>query len=150
MEQTILFGEPKELTEVAPRMWARKAPEIPHEPEDESVLCSWVRSGVDENGTPVYKPVPDARFAKITARLCAALGVSYETIRRLANAGFVEIRQPSPDLFLLDLDSWRQHLDNTDPNINPEFWAPGKRNRNHYLFVNALGGYNTKDWKDGE
>ena len=123
------------FSEAAPGNWAPTCPSIP--PADETALGYWVRN--PGAGPNAYTLRSGPRFAKLDARLAKTLGVSTDTIRRLANAGFVEIRQPSPNLYLLDLDSWQHHLDETDPADNPDFWAAGSENLKRYLFANGLG-----------
>lgn len=143
MEQLNLDGSATPLSEAAPGMWAPSRPSLP--PVDETALGYWVRNPAA--GPDAYTLRAGPRWAKIDQRLAALLGVSSDTIRRLAAAGFVEIRQPSPELYLLDLDSWQRHLDATDPDDAPDFWAIGHKNgnRNRYLFYNGLGGHAPED-----
>ncbi len=49
--------------------------------------------------------------------------VSYDTIRRLVIAEFVEGSQPSPGLILVSINSLMRHLDATK---DPEFWTPAR------------------------
>ena len=126
MEQLNLDGSTTPMSEAAPGFWAPSKPSFP--PVDETALGYWVRNPAA--GPDAYTLRAGPRWAKIDQRLAALLGVSSDTIRRLAAAGFVEIRQPSPELYLLDLDSWQRHLDDTDPAEDPDFWAPDKPNRN--------------------
>lgn len=137
MEQLNLDGTSTPLSEVIPGFFAPARPSLP--PTDETALGYWVRNPAA--GPNAYTLRAGPRWAKIDSRLAALLGVSSDTIRRLAAARFVEIRQPSPELYLLDLDSWQCHLDDTDPEVNPDFWDPEGANRNKYLFYNGLGGH---------
>ncbi len=137
MEQLNLDGTSTPmLSEAEPGIWAPSKPSLP--PIDENALGYWVRTPAA--GPNTYKLMAGSRWAKIDGKLAAILGVSTATIRRLAAAAFVEIRQPSPELYLLDLDSWQRHLDATDPAEAPDFWEPDGENRNKYLFFNGLGG----------
>lgn len=137
MEQLTLYDGPIKLSEAAPDRWAPSQPSIP--PIDETALGYWVRN--PQAGPDAYTLRAGPRWAKLDRKLAATLGVSSDTVRRLAAAGFIEIRQPSPELYLLDIDSWHNHLDATDPDVDPDFWEYGGANRNKYLFYNGLGGH---------
>ena len=121
------------LKQVAPGVWA---PAAPGTLADETTLCEWVRLSGDP---ATYRPRPLGRMAKIGRKLEGALGVSAETVKRLGAAGFVVVTQPSPGVWLLDLDSWVKHLEATDPDEAPDFWARGGENHTRYQFRNALG-----------
>lgn len=142
MEQLNLDGTATPLSEVAPGFWAPSKPSVP--PIDETALGYWVRN--PSAGPDAYTLRAGPRWVKIDSRLAGLLSVSTDTIRRLAAAGFVEIRQPSPELYVLDLDSWWSHLENTDPAVDPMFWDPESENRNKYLFYNGLGGISPEAW----
>lgn len=123
------------FSEPAPGAWAPSRLSTP--PRDETALGLWIRD--PKSGPDAYKLRPGPRFARIDDRLAKALGVSRRTVMRLAAAGFVETRQPTPGVHLLDLDSWQRHLDATDPADNPDYWAAGSDNLKRYLFANGLG-----------
>lgn len=78
------------------------------------------------------------RFVKLTATVGELLGFAGQlhTIRRLGVAGFVRIVQPSPSVYLLDLDSWYAHIERTAD--DPDFWARDEQNYRHYLMANGL------------
>ena len=140
MKQMLLDGTEQDLREVEPHRYAPAEPSVP--PQDEMALGFWVRNPAGGAGAYLLKPGP--RWAKLSDKLAACLGVSVDTLKRLAAAQFIGLRQPSPELYLLDLDSWQNHLDATDPETAPDFWAPGGDNRNRYLFYNNLGGHAPK------
>lgn len=116
----------------------------------EFVLCRWVKQGDD-----THAPVPVAgRLVKVSPDLLALLGFNtgrrssrYETLYRLANAGFIEMVRISPGCWLIDLDSWYRHLGACMD--TPEMWDDGAEDRDHYLHVNALGGWKRNVGKEG-
>jgi hypothetical protein len=110
-------------------------------PEDSKLpkvaLVSWQKIGPGE-----YRPVVriHERWVKLTCDLPEQLGmgIDYRTVMRLATAGFIASRRPTPNSLLLDLESWFTHLEATK---DPEFWDrrddPSVRltNRERYLAV---------------
>lgn len=93
-------------------------------PPPRVALVDWLPQG---GGT--YKPVARVheRFLKVSKANVKLLGmgVSVNTLHRLMRAGFVRGVQPSPGLWLMDLDSWYAHLRKVEE--EPEFWEDGKR-----------------------
>jgi len=86
------------------------------------------------------------RWVRLSAGLCAELGFrdvsryrKHETVMRLCRAGFIDMVQPSPGVWLLDIDSWFRHLKACAE--NPEMWEDGSEDRDTYLRLNALGGW---------
>lgn len=114
------------------------------------VLCRWSKQ---RDGTHV--PIPVAgRLVRVGPDLLALMGFNtgrrssrYETLYRLANAGFIEMVRISPGCWLLDLDSWYRHLSKCME--EPEMWDDGAEDRDHYLHVNALGGWRRCVGKEG-
>lgn len=114
------------------------------------VLCRWAKQADN-----THAPVPvSGRLVKVSPDLLALLGFNtgrrssrYETLYRLANAGFIEMVRISPGCWLIDLDSWYRHL--SDCMSNPEMWDDEAEARQHYLHVNALGGWKRNVGKDG-
>ena len=108
-------------------------------------VCRWSKSGEG------FKPVPvGGKWVRLSAGLCAELGFrdvsrwrKHETMMRLYRAGFIDMVQPSPGVWLLDIDSWFRHLKNCAE--NPDIWEDGSEDRETYLQKNALGG-----WKRGK
>ena len=105
------------------------------------VLCTWAKQ---QEG--VHVPIPVAgRLVRVCPDLLALLGFNtgrrssrYETLYRLANAGFIEMVRISPGCWLLDLDSWYRHL--SACMTDPFMWDEEAADRQRYLEVNALGG----------
>lgn len=121
---------------IAPGVPARTARPPAHRPTDETTLCDWVRFTLPD-GSVAYRPRPLGRWAKVGRKLERAIGASAETLRRLNAAGFIEMQNPSPGLWNLDLDSWARHLEATDPAENPDFWEEGQGNLERYRFRNG-------------
>jgi len=107
-------------------------------------LCRWVKSGQG------YAPIPvGGRWVRLSAGLCAELGFrdvsryrKHETVMRLYRAGFIDMVQASPGVWLLNIDSWFRHLKACAE--NPEMWEDGSEDRETYLRLNALGGWKRK------
>ena len=101
---------------------------------------AWVKQ---PDGT--YHPVPfPHRLVRMTPETTAMLGfvsgnrsVRYDTLLRLARAGFVECVRVSPNCWLIDLDSWFAHL--AACLDDPEMWEPGGEAREQYNKANGLG-----------
>ncbi|MGI5868669.1 MAG: hypothetical protein ACOX9C_04385 [Kiritimatiellia bacterium] len=116
-----------------PAEWAKQA--VP-----QYVLCRWAKQ---PEGT--YRPVPfPHRLIRMTPETTAMLGfrsghrnVRYDTLLRLARAGFIEAFRVSPNCWMLDLDSWFAHLSACME--DPEFWEPGGPARERYNQANGLG-----------
>lgn len=121
---------PGELVQVAPGKWAMKGG-----PDPEHILAEVFRH---PDGTLGFRPAGYGRLAKLTADLGTLLGFEGQlhTVRRLARAGFIRFFQPSPCVYLLDLDSWFAHLDATEE--DPDFWDPEGPNLKRYLMANGL------------
>ena len=116
-------------------------------PPDEYVMCRWSKQ---EDGT--FAPVPVAgRYARLDGKTCALLGFPpkaaadgkercrYDTLLRLARAGFIDIVRISPNTHLLDLDSWYRHL--ADCMDDPDRWEEGSEDWKTYVAANGLGGW---------
>lgn len=123
--------------------WIPKADTVP-----EMVLCRWVKQ---RNGE--YVPIPTGgRWVRVCAKLCALLGFRdgettrrHQTLFRLFRAGFVDMTQISPGVWLLDLDSWFRHIATCLD--NPEMWEPDSEDRKTYLQKNGLGGWKRTEKK---
>lgn len=65
---------------------------------------------------------------KLTKDLPEQLGVEidYRTMLRLAAAGFISTRRPSPRLTLVNIASLIEHMDACQ---DPEFWTPARMKR---------------------
>jgi len=118
-----------DMVQVAPGRWAPRA----GSDAPDMTIARWHR---EPDGT--YTPIPCAeRMAKLTNRLCRMLGMpgQAETLRRLGRAGNIELIKISPQIYLLNLDSWFNHLRRCAE--NPELWdKDGKQYRN---YVQAQG-----------
>ena len=109
------------------------------------MLGKWASDGAGK-----YHLVPVAgRWVRLTSELCSELGFrntsserKYTTLRRLAEAGYVELVKISPCCILIDLDSWWRHV--ADCMENPDMWEEGSDERNNYLKANGLGGWKQK------
>lgn len=114
-----------EMVQVAPGRWAPRAGgDAP-----DMTLARWHR---EPDGT--YTPIPCAeRMAKLTNRLCRLLGIpgQAETLRRLSRAGNIEMIKISPQIYLLNLDSWFNHLRRCAE--DPELWDKGSPQYRNYI-----------------
>lgn len=109
------------------------------------VMCRW-----SEQSDGTYLPVPLRwRMMQVGPRMIEALGftrgrqvIKNDTFRRLADAGFINLVQVSPKVWMLDLDSWFAHVEEC---LNdPEYWAEGSEARERYNFYNGLGRHRKK------
>lgn len=94
-------------------------------------LCYW-----HDNGDETWTPLPvNQRLVRLDSELADLLGFrgQYNTIRRLGEAGFIEVIKAAPKFTLINLDSWFNHLRRCAE--DPEFWDPGKRNLREYRSV---------------
>lgn len=132
------------MTQVAPGENVY-VPEAGHD-APEYVLAKFVPY---KDGT--YRLVPYMlRMARVNKELLALLGfpaaeghqAQYQTLRRLAQAGFIEMIQISPGTWMLDVDSWFRHLRYCIQ--NPDCWEQGSEDRKTYLFENNLGEWRAK------
>ena len=92
------------------------------------VMC---RATPNDDGT--WRLCPECvTWARMDSDLLRALGLAsqWQTLYRLARAGFVEMVRVAPHTYLLNLDSWFNHL--TRCAEDPEFWAEDGRNRIEY------------------
>lgn len=113
-----------DMVEIAPGKFAPKdgaqAPEM--------CIASWKR---ESDGT--YRAVPVCeRMVKLTSKLTRMLGFpgQFETIRRLGRAGYIECIKVTPQIYLLNLDSWYNHLRRCAE--DPEFWDSDGKNLKEY------------------
>jgi len=94
-------------------------------------LCMW-----RDNGDGTLSPVPvTTRMVRLDSSLAKLLGFAgqYATLRRLGEAGFIEIIKAAPGFTLLNLDSWFNHLRRCAE--NPEFWDRDRKNFQLYKTV---------------
>jgi hypothetical protein len=77
-----------------------------------------------------WKAIPfTEKFVRLDAELAACMGFpcQFHTLYRLADAGFIEMVKVSPQLRLINLDSWFNHLRRCAE--NPEFWENAERRK---------------------
>jgi len=83
------------------------------------------------------RPLAGGRYIRLSHRTVKILGFNRTTtILRLGFAGFVEVAHPSPEVYLLNLDSWYSHLQKTQD--NPDFWEEGGDNWRTYMFKSGF------------
>ena len=112
------------MVQVAPGRWMpQKKDQIP-----EMSVCRW-QSNADGTFTPL--PMTE-RMVRITQDLVTLLGFpgQWNTITRLARAGFIETLQVAPHVTLLNLDSWYNHLRRVAE--DSEFWSADGENFKEY------------------
>ncbi len=113
------------LVEVAPGRYTlmpagRRAPDM--------ALCRIVPG---DDGT--LRLCPECvTWARVTGPLLQALGLGRQwmTLYRLARAGFIEMVRVAPHTYILNLDSWYNHLMRCAS--DPYFWDEGGANRCEY------------------
>lgn len=116
------------MAQVAPGLYApmRRGGKSP-----DNCLCFWADKG---DGT--YYLIPqNQRMVRLDGELAELLGFrgQYHTIRRLGEAGFVEVIAIAPHTYFINLDSWFNHLRRCAE--DPEFWAKSKKNLREYRSV---------------
>lgn len=83
-------------------------------------IADWIAVG---DGS--YKPVVriHAKMIRLTEDLPdkLGLGIGYQTMLRLMRAGFVEYEQPAPRTYLVNLQSYYDHVRRCKE--DPEFWG---------------------------
>lgn len=126
--QMDMFREPI-LRQVAPDRYVPTDPDL----VPDVLLCKVIPL---DNGEYTIRP-----FREDWIRMCNSnlklLGLANQrdTLVRLGRAGFVEVIQASPGMFLLNLTSWYNHLRRVAQceADGESFWEPGKGNRELYL-----------------
>ena len=116
------------MVKVAPGKWA---PAKPHSKLPYMTVCFW-----QDNGDGTFSPIPvTERLVKLDSDVALKLGFDgqYNTLRRLGEAGFVEIVKAAPGLTLLNIDSWFNHLRRCAE--DPEFWDRKRKNFQTYKLV---------------
>lgn len=118
-----------DMVQVSPGKWSpRIGCQVP-----EMTLAQWHR---EADGT--YTPAPiTERMVKLSNKLCTMLGFpgQVETIRRLARAGNIECIKFSPQIYLLNIDSWFNHLRRCAEDA--EFWDRDGKNYRNYVLANG-------------
>lgn len=117
------------MSQVAPGLFAPYRATGKHVPEN--CLCFWSDKG---DGTYFLMP-HNQRLVRLDAELAELLGFrgQYQTIRRLGEAGFIEVIQIAPHTYFINLDSWFNHLRRCAE--DPEFWEKSKKNLKAYRSV---------------
>ena len=104
------------MARVAPGYWAPVEGSVP-----DVTICTWQRQGAG------YVPVPEeTHMVRVTGGVLRALGMERQmrTLKRLAQAGFVEMILVAPHTWMLNLDSWYNHLRRVAE--DEEFWEEGQ------------------------
>lgn len=137
---------PVEMVLVAPSRSAYVPATLAHETVAKHCLARWQRQ---EDGT--YTPVPlPYRWARLTAEVTAMMGFGVglngrarrDTILRLAAAGFLEVAQVSPGVWIINVDSWMAHLQACID--DPFRWEKGQPAREQYDIANCMGSYDKR------
>lgn len=105
-----------DMVQVSPHRWTPKRTDVE---VPEMTLARWTQ---DEGCT--YQCVPfQERMARLDTKLLELLGLGHggrRTIQRLGKAGFIELLLISPRCFVLNLDSYFNHLRRMAE--DPWFW----------------------------
>lgn len=124
IDKRLLEATRPDMVQVAPGRFAprpgRKVPDM--------TIATW-----QANADGTYTAFPHTeRMVKLNRKLTSLLGFpgQFETIRRLARAGYVECIKLSPQVYMLNLDSWFGHLRRCAE--DPEFWDPDGKNLRAY------------------
>lgn len=113
------------MIQVAPHLWAP-------DPEADRVLEITLARFVEAEGGH-YRLVPVLEnMARVNSDLLTKLGLERQflTLYRLARAGFIEMIRIAPHTYLLNLDSYYNHVRRCAE--DPEFWDAGVGNREEY------------------
>lgn len=93
-------------------------------------LCTWAQN---DDGT--FSPLPfTERLVRLDTQVAAQLGFEghqRNTLRRLGEAGFIDLIKITPGCTLLNLDSYYNHLRRCAE--NPDFWNRDGKNFRVYL-----------------
>jgi hypothetical protein len=111
--------------QVAPNLWA---PDPAADGIPEMTLARFV-----EERPGAYRLVPVMEnMARVNADLLKKIGMpsQFLTLYRLARAGFIEMIRIAPHTYLLNLDSWYNHVRRCAE--DEEFWEKGRGNREEY------------------
>ena len=111
----------------------------------EFCLARWVKDRAGE-----YNLLPmSGNWVRMTSKVAALMGwrevdrsCSYETLKRLGVAGFIEFVHVAPGTHLIEIGSWFRHL--AECQDNPEMWERGSSDRETYAEANGLGGWKSK------
>lgn len=116
------------LVKVAP---GKYAPALRNGKAPDMTICFWHRN---EDGTVSPMPVTQ-RLVRLDSDVATLLGFAgqYNTLRRLGEAGFIEIVKAAPGFTLLNVDSWFNHLRRCAE--NPNFWDRKGKNFLTYKVV---------------
>lgn len=126
-------GDPAaRLVEIAPGRYTlapagRKAPEL--------VVCRLL-----PDGAGAMRLLPECiTWARVSHELLKVLGLprQFLTLYRLNRAGFIEMVRIAPHTYLLNMDSWFNHVQRCAESRD-EFWEPSGKNRAAYR--KAIGG----------
>ncbi len=85
------------------------------------------------NGDGTWRLCPESvTWARMNGELLKALGLAnqWQTLYRLSRAGFIELVRVAPHTYLLNLDSWWNHLARCAEDA--EFWEKDGRARAAY------------------
>lgn len=116
-------AETESMIRVAPQRWVPKRPG--GEPPV-AIIADFVRNA---DGTFRLEPRKHEKMVPLTYEVARSLGMSgTNTLRRLGRCGFIELVKVAPGRYLLNIQSWYNHLRRCAE--DPEFWE-GK-NYEHY------------------
>jgi len=122
-------GQPS-MVQVSPGRYVPAEGDVP----PERCLAFW-RGNADGS----YEAVPYTdRLVRLNRELLVVLGLydadhgrsSFNTMYRLHRAGFIEMVKAAPRMWMLNLDSWFNHLARVAEDA--EFWAEGRGNIEAY------------------
>lgn len=113
------------MIQIAPGVYAKRtdAPEV-----QEVTLARYV-----PDGTGYYRLIPfQERFCRLDQKVLDLIGMSRQrmTMIRLARAGFIEMIMVAPRTYLLNLDSWFNHVRRCAE--MPDIWEPGSKYLKEY------------------
>lgn len=89
------------------------------------------RRDMQGKAMPSYEVLDDVGLARICLRRS-----QMRTLLRLEHAGCIRLIKFAPRRFLIDLDSWQQHLKACQS--NPEFWERPEMQRRYKIAKQAV------------
>ncbi|PTY03910.1 hypothetical protein DB346_02940 [Verrucomicrobia bacterium LW23] len=125
-----------ELSECAPGKFVQ----VGHGQAPKIIICDVVGNN---DGTCRMVPRNFEKFQSLTDELLEAMGnVSRETLMRLIMGGFIEGIKVSPRVWLINLQSWFNHLDRCA--ADPEFWNDKRVRHYNSSWKNSGPGEHTR------
>lgn len=131
---------PADMVRVSPTVYGWVPRDVGRQAVSSHCLCRWSKR---PDGSYIPVPFP-YRWIRLSREVVRLLGFWYpgkddgrsqfDTLRRLARAGFIDMVKVAPGTYLLDLDSWFAHLSACMG--DEDFWDPDGDALRRYRLAN--------------